>query len=68
LFGCSDANQHYKKTSLLPAAGGDAVAQLNPGVLCDSGLDDNGHAIEGNLAEAVKWLLAAANRAALCST
>src|SRR6516162_3285001 len=68
--GCLAApmqSSNIKKTSLLPAAGGDAVAQLNLGVLCDSGLDDDGHAIKGNRAEAVKWLLAAANRAALCS-
>jgi len=47
---------------LVAAESGDAAAQFNLGVLYDSRLDDNGYAIEGNRAEAMKWLLAAAER------
>jgi hypothetical protein len=48
---------------LIRAAGtGDAHAQFNLGILYDSRLDDNGHAIGGNRAEAIKWLLKAANQ------
>ena len=47
----------------LAAESGEAAAQFNLGVLYDSRLDDNGYAIEGNRAEAIKWLLAAASRA-----
>jgi TPR repeat protein len=50
------------KQLLLAAAGGDAAAQFNLAVLYDSRLDDNGYAIEGNRAEAMKWLLAAAEQ------
>jgi TPR repeat protein len=46
----------------LAAEGGDAAAQFNLGVLYDSRLDDNGYAIDGNRAEAIKWLLAAAEQ------
>jgi TPR repeat protein len=41
---------------------GDAAAQFNLGVLYNSRLDDNGYAIEANRAEAIKWLLAAAEQ------
>ena len=44
------------------AESGDAAAQFNLGVLSDGRLDDNGYAIEGNRAEAIKWLLAAAEQ------
>ena len=47
---------------LVAAKNGDAAAQFNLGVLYDSRLDDNGYAIEGNRAEAMKWLLAAAEQ------
>ena len=47
---------------LIAAKSGDAAAQFNLGVLYDSRLDDNGYAIEGNRAEAMKWLLAAAEQ------
>ena len=47
---------------LLAAESGDAAAQFNLGVLCESRLDDNGYPIEGNRAEAIKWLLAAADQ------
>ena len=50
------------KHLLVAAGSGDAAAQFNLGVLCDSRLDDNGYAIEGNRAEAMKWLLAAAEQ------
>ena len=47
---------------LIAAKSGDAAAQFNLGVLYDSRLDDNGYAIKGNRAEAMKWLLAAAEQ------
>jgi TPR repeat protein len=47
---------------LIAAKSGDAAAQFNLGVLYDSRLDENGYAIEGNRAEAMKWLLAAAEQ------
>lgn len=47
---------------LIAAKSGDAAAQFNLGVLYDSRLDDNGYAVEGNRAEAMKWLLAAAEQ------
>jgi TPR repeat protein len=46
----------------LAAESGDAAAQFNLGILFDSSVDDNGYAIEGNRAEAIKWLLAAAEQ------
>ena len=46
----------------IAAESGEAAAQFNLGVLYDSRLDDNGYAIEGDLAEAIKWLLAAAEQ------
>jgi TPR repeat protein len=49
------------KHLLFAAESGDAAAQLIC-VLYDSRLDDNGYAIEGNRAEAMKWLLAAAEQ------
>lgn len=50
------------KHLVFAAESGDAAAQFNLGVLCDSRLDDNGYPIEGNRAEAMKWLLAAAEQ------
>ena len=51
------------ETRLLQAAeAGDAVSQCNLGVLYDNGVDDNGHAVEGNRHEAARWLLAAAEQ------
>jgi hypothetical protein len=47
---------------LLAAESGDAAAQFNLAVLCDSRLDDNGYPIEGNRTAAMKWLLAAAEQ------
>jgi len=44
------------------AKDGDANAQFNLGILCDNHTDDNGYAVEGNRAEAIKWLLAAAEQ------
>src|SRR5262249_40500934 len=43
----------------LAAQSGNAAAQFNLGVLCESHFDDNGYSIAGNRAEAMKWLLAA---------
>jgi hypothetical protein len=39
---------------LLAAESGDAAAQLNLAVLCESRLDDNGYPIEGNRTAAMK--------------
>jgi TPR repeat protein len=51
------------ETRLLQAAeAGDAASQCNLGVLYDNGVDDNGHAVEGNRQEAARWLLAAAEQ------
>jgi TPR repeat protein len=44
------------------AANGDAAAQFNLGILCDSRVDDNEYPTEGNRGEAMKWLLAAAEQ------
>lgn len=46
----------------IAAESGEAPAQFNLGVLYDSRLDDNGYAIEGDRAEAIKWMLAAAEQ------
>ena len=46
----------------IAAESGEAAAQFNLGVLHDSRLDDNGYAIEGDRAEAIKWMLAAAEQ------
>jgi TPR repeat protein len=46
----------------IAAESGEAAAQFNLGILCDSRLDDNGYAIEGDRAEAIKWLRAAAEQ------
>jgi TPR repeat protein len=50
------------KHLLVAAESGDAASQLISVSLYDSRLDDNGHAVEGNRAEAMKWLLAAAEQ------
>lgn len=47
---------------LQAAEAGDARAQCNLGILYDNGLDDNGHVVEGNRPQAVRWLLAAAEQ------
>jgi TPR repeat protein len=56
-----------KKELLAAAEGGSADAQLNLGVMLINRSDDNGYAIEGReaevmRAEAVKWLLSAAEQ------
>ena len=51
-----------EKRLLQAAEAGDARAQCNLGILYDNGLDDNGHAVEGNRPQAVRWLLAAAEQ------
>ena len=51
------------ETRLLQAAeAGDAASQFNLGILYDTGIDDNGRAVEGNQREAARWLLAAAEQ------
>ena len=50
------------KQLLQAAEAGDAGSQYNLGILCNNGMDDNGHAVAGNRWEAVKWLLAAAEQ------
>jgi TPR repeat protein len=64
LPGCLDVLMQSStiKHLLIAAESGDAAAQFNLGVLYDSRLDDNGYAIKGNRAEAMKWLLAAAEQ------
>ncbi|OWJ55886.1 sel1 repeat family protein [Inquilinus limosus] len=42
------------------AEAGDAAAQFNLGVLSDSRIDDNGYAVPGDRAEALRWLEQAA--------
>ena len=59
--------QDLKKQLLAAAERGDAAAQYNLGVMLENGIDDNGYAIEGSKAEgmraeAVKWLLSAAEQ------
>jgi hypothetical protein len=46
----------------IAAESGEAAAQFNLGILYDSRLDDNGYAIKGDRAEAIKWLRAAAEQ------
>jgi TPR repeat protein len=47
---------------LQAAEKGDAASQFNLGVLYTNDFDDNHHPVEGNRAEAVRWLLAAAQQ------
>jgi TPR repeat protein len=42
------------------AEAGNAAAQFNLAILCDSREDDNGYAVPGDRAEALRWLLEAA--------
>jgi TPR repeat protein len=51
-----------EKRLLQAAEGGDARAQCNLGILYGNGLDDNGHVVEANRTQAVRWLLAAAEQ------
>jgi TPR repeat protein len=51
-----------EKRLIQAAEEGDAGSQCNLGILYDNGLDDNGYAVEGNRAHAVRWLLAAAEQ------
>ena len=51
-----------EKRLLEAAEGGDAGAQCNLRILSGNGLDDNGHAVEANWPQAVRWLLAAAEQ------
>lgn len=46
----------------IDAESGKAEAQFNLGVFCDRRFDDNGYAVEGDRAAAIKWLLAAAEQ------
>ncbi len=46
----------------IAAEKGNAISQFNLGVLYDNRLDDNGHPIGGNRAQALKWLQMAANQ------
>jgi hypothetical protein len=51
-----------EKRLLQAAEGGDACAQYNLGILYGNGLDDNGHVVEADRPQAVRWLLAAAEQ------
>jgi TPR repeat protein len=67
-----DAKDSRMKRLLLAAAQGDADAQFNLGVMYDNRIDDhsnavrptddNGYDIDSNRAEAMKWLLCAAEQ------
>jgi TPR repeat protein len=50
------------KRLLVAAETGDASSQFNLGVLYGNRLDDNGHTVGENRAEAMKWLLRAAQQ------
>lgn len=50
------------KRLLLAAEKGDAGSQFNLAVFYGNGVDDNGHVAPGNRAEAMKWLLRAAEQ------
>jgi len=50
------------KLMLAAAETGDATSQFNLGVIYDNRLDDNGKAVRGNRAEAIKWLRQAAEQ------
>ena len=58
----SSKGDGLEKRLLQAAEGGDARAQCNLGILYGNGLDDNGHAVEANRPQAVRWLLAAAEQ------
>jgi TPR repeat protein len=51
-----------EKRLLQAAEAGDAAAQCNLGILYGNGVDDNGHGVEANRPQAVRWLLAAAEQ------
>ena len=46
----------------IAAESGEAESQFNLGVFCDRRFDDNGYAVAGDRAAAIKWLLAAAGQ------
>jgi len=50
------------KHLLQAAERGDAEAQFNLGIIYENGLNDSRYVVEGNRAEAVRWLLAAAEQ------
>jgi TPR repeat protein len=52
----------YGKHLLEAAERGDAEAQFNLGIIYENGLNDSRYVVEGNPAEAVRWLLAAAEQ------
>ena len=51
-----------EKRLIAAAEGGDPHAQFNLGILYDSRFDDSGRPVEGNRADALKWLLRAAQQ------
>jgi len=51
-----------EKHLLEAAERGDAEAQFNLGIIYENGLSDSRYVVEGNRAEAVRWLLAAAEQ------
>jgi TPR repeat protein len=51
-----------EKRLLQAAEAGDARSQCNLGIIYANGLDDNGYAVKGNKAQAVKWLSAVAEQ------
>ena len=51
-----------KKHLLEAAERGDAEVQFNLGIIYENGWNDSRYVVEGNRAEAVRWLLAAAEQ------
>ena len=51
-----------EKHLLEAAKRGNAEAQFNLGIIYENGLNDSRYVVEGNRAEAVRWLLAAAEQ------
>jgi TPR repeat protein len=58
----SSKGDGLEKRLLQAAEEGDARAQCNLGILYGNGLDDNGHAVEADRPQSVRWLLAAAEQ------
>ena len=51
-----------EKHLLEAAERGDAEVQFNLGIIYENGWNDSRYVVEGNRAEAVRWLLAAAEQ------
>ena len=58
----SSKGDGLERRLLRAAEGGDASAQCNLGILYGNGLDDNGHVVEADRPQELRWLLAAAEQ------